>query len=134
MRNSKLLALSALFLSAQASARDVSLGRELYDSLVQCAAFHTVEAGMTHEGGDAAASHLATAHDYRADARKHSPDGQSATADADVKTTSELYRKMIAEGDAEDMAKSWTSLESACRELHIAKGPLAAEAGMEKSR
>jgi hypothetical protein len=134
MRNPKLFALSALFLSAQVQAQDVSLGRELYDSLVQCAAFHTVEAGMTREGGDAAASHLATANDYRADARKHSPDGQSATADADVKTTSELYRRMIAEGDAEDMAKSWTSLESACRELHIAKGPVADKAGMEKSR
>jgi hypothetical protein len=134
MRNSKLLTMTALLLSAQATAQDVSLGRELYDSLVQCAAFHTVESGMTREGGDAAASHLATAYDYRADARKHSPDGQDATADADVKTTSELYRKMIAEGDAEDMAKGWTSLESACRELHIAKAPMAAETGVEKSR
>jgi hypothetical protein len=126
--------IAALLLSTAAQAQDVSLGRELYDSLVQCAAFHTVEAGMTHEGGDAAASHLATANDYRADARKHSPDGKPETADAEVDSTAKLYRKMIAEGDAEDMAKGWTSLESACRELHIAKGPLADKAGMEKSR
>jgi hypothetical protein len=126
--------LAALLLSSAAQAQDVSLGRELYDSLVQCAAFHTVESGMTREGGDAAASHLATANDYRTDARKHSPDGKPETADAEVDSKAKLYRKMIAEGDAEDMAKSWTSLESACRELHIAKGPLADKAGMEKSR
>jgi hypothetical protein len=129
-----LLTLPLLLQSANASAQDVSLGRELYDSLVQCAAFHAVEAGMTREGENAAASHLATANDYRADARKHAPDGKPETADADVDSKSKTYRKMIAEGDAEDMAKGWTSLESACRELHSAKSPVADKSVTDKNR
>jgi hypothetical protein len=115
-------------------ANENALGREYYDSLVQCAAFHSVEAGMTREGGDAAASHLATANDYRADARKHSADGNEATADADIQTAITLYTKMLKEGDPVQMAKGWTSLESACRELHIVKGQLAAKPTQENSR
>jgi hypothetical protein len=123
-----------LLMSTNAPAQDVALGRELYDSLVQCAAFHTVEAGMTREGENAAASHLATANDYRTDARKHAPNGKPETADADVDSKSKTYRKMIAEGDADDMAKGWTSLESACRQLHSAKAPVADKSVTDNSR
>lgn len=124
MNKTALITLLTLSLSATAQADDAALGREFYDSLVQCAAFHTVESGMAQEGGDAAASHLATANDYRNDARKHAIDGQPASADTDIQTAIALYRKMIAEGDAQDMAESWTQLESACRELHSVKAQL----------
>jgi hypothetical protein len=122
---------AALMLS---SAPDTALGRELYDSLVQCAAFHGVEAGMTREGGDSAASHLAMANDYRADARKHTPDGQPASADAAVEKVTTLYGKMVREGDAKQMAADWTALESACRTLHAAKAQISGRADPGDSR
>ncbi len=124
--------LAALLLSGPTP--DNAIGRELFDSLVQCAAFHSVEAGLTREGGDSAASHLATANDYRTDARKQTPEATPETADREIDAVILHYRKMLAEGDPQDMAKSWTSLESACRELHGAKARLSAPALSEGSR
>ncbi len=126
--------LSALFASGATYANDNALGREFYDSLVQCSAFHSVESGSTGEGIDSVSSHLAAAGDYRADARKHAPDGKAETADKDILAAVQLYRQMISKGDAEDMAKGWTSLESACRELHKVKAQLSAKAGQEQTR
>jgi hypothetical protein len=124
--------LAALLLSAPV--QDNAMGRELYDSLVQCAAFHSVEAGMTREGGDSAASHLAAANDYRAEARKQTAEASPQSADREIDAVTVHYRKMLAEGDPKDMAKSWTSLESACRELHRAKAQLSAPPLSENSR
>jgi hypothetical protein len=126
--------LAALLLSAPSQANDNALGREYYDSLVQCAAFHTIEAGLTREGENATASHLATANDYRADARKHAVNGNATTADADIETATTLYRKMLKEGDPKDMAKGWTALESACRELHGVKAVFAEKGKSGESR
>ncbi len=123
---------AALLLSSAADESTPS--RELYDSLVQCAAFHNVEAGMTRDGGDSAASHLATANDYRADARKQVPGGTTETADRDVDAVTVHYREILAKGDPADMAKSWTALESACRALHAAKAKLAAPRNTSNSR
>jgi hypothetical protein len=126
--------LVSLAVSMPLLGNDNALGREFYDSLVQCSAFHSVEASFSSEGTDVAASQLAAAADYRADARKHSPDGKPETADADIDRLAQSYRKTLSEGDPEVMAKGWTALESACRELHIAKGRLAAQTGSDNFR
>jgi hypothetical protein len=108
---------TAAVLTVPVHAEDAASDHDLYDSLVQCAAFHMVEAGMTKDGADATAAHLATAEDYRIDARKHATAGQMP--DDDIQTKAASYRNILTQGDPMEMAKGWTALESACRELHL---------------
>jgi hypothetical protein len=96
--------------------------QEDYQSLLSCAAFHTIEASRAQ--GDAAEAQQATAYDFANAAAKLSPDGTIASADADLATLLKSYREKLDTGDVRTMAEAWTALESACRTLHPVKDEL----------
>jgi hypothetical protein len=122
-------AIAALLIAVPATARDDSR-QEIYDALLSCAAFHTIEASRAE--GNAAAAQQASAVDYADAAVNFAPDARKTTTDADLKALLESHRAKLANGEPRAMAEQWTALESACRELHPMKDALVAQA-QEKS-
>jgi hypothetical protein len=102
---------------------------EIYQSLLSCAAFHTIEA--TKAQGDAAAAQQASAYDYAEAAVLFTPDSRIATANADLQVLLDNFQEKLNTGDTRDMAEQWTGLESACLELHSAKYALVAKRSEE---
>jgi hypothetical protein len=104
---------------------DDSDREEIYGALLQCAAFHTIEAKRAV--GDASAAQQATAVDYATIATLFVADGKVETVDSDLGAMLEDYREKLDGGDPRAMAEQWTALETACEELHRAKDRLAAQ-------
>jgi hypothetical protein len=119
--------LSLLAIPAQA---DEDERQEIYNSLLSCAAFHTIEATKTQ--GDASAAQTASAYDYANAATVFAADGRSATVDAELKVLLESFKQKLDTGEPRAMAEQWTALESACRELHVAKDELVARRKAER--
>jgi hypothetical protein len=103
---------------------------EIYQSLMSCAAFHTIEA--TKAQGDAAAAQQASAYDFAEAAVLFAPDGRTVTANDDLKVMLDNFQEKLNTGDTRDMAEQWTGLESACLELHSAKDALVAKRKREQ--
>jgi hypothetical protein len=111
-----IFALTIALLSASITAEDGSERSEAYDAMLGCAAFHTIES--TTSKGDAAEAQLAIAYDFAASAAELAPDGQTATANADLEKRLAEYRSELDTGDVREMAEEWTAMESACREIY----------------
>ncbi len=116
-------ALVALSIIVPAPAQDEDR-QEAYDTLLACAAFHTIEASRAE--GIAAAAQQASAVDYAEAAVHFAPDGRKVTTDADLKAVLDSYQAKLASGEPRAMAEQWTALEMACAELHPLKDRLVA--------
>lgn len=116
--------LPLLLLLAVPAQADEDERQEIYSSLLHCAAFHTIEATKT--SGDASAAQMASAYDYANAATVFVADGRSATVDAELKALLDSFKQKLDTGEPRAMAEQWTALESACRELHVAKDELVA--------
>lgn len=118
----KHLPLMLALIAAPLVAQDQSERSDAYDAMLGCAAFHTIES--TRAGSDAAEAQLAIAYDFAEVAAGLAPDGQVATANADLETRLTKYRKDLDTGDVREMAEEWTIMESACRELYPLRGAI----------
>jgi hypothetical protein len=130
MKMLKLSVVATLSLLAIPVHADEDERQEIYNSLLSCAAFHTIEA--TKNQGDASAAQTASAYDYANAATVFAADGRSATVDADLKVLLESFKQKLDTGEPRAMAEQWTALESACRELHVAKYELVARRKAER--
>jgi hypothetical protein len=120
---------SILLLTAYA---DPEEDKELYRSLIQCAAFHKIEAEKSRDNKDA---QNALAMDFLRVAEEKVPNRNVLAAEADVDAMAKEYQAIMTKGDPEDIARGWTSLESACRDLYRVKdGLLGRAVTQEESR
>jgi hypothetical protein len=99
--------------------------QEIYNSLLSCAAFHTIEASKT--SGDSSAAQQASAYDYAEAAATFAPDGKTATTNADLQAMLTAFNAKLNEGEPRAMAEHWTVLETSCNELHPLKDSLVAK-------
>ena len=95
---------------------DDSERKAYYDSMLSCAAFHTIEA--TRADADGAQAQQAVAVDFAKTAVSMSADGTVETVNADLEILLAKFREELDTGDVRQMAEDWTDLESACRELY----------------
>ena len=116
----------AAALSTPAVATDAPNRQDNYETMLSCAAFHTIEA--TRSEGDAAESQQAVAYDFAKTAVRFSPDGTVETANADLEKLLATFREKLDTGDVREVAEGWTSLESACRRLYPVRDELGADA------
>ena len=101
-----------LFLSADA---------ETYDSLLRCAAFHTIEGErlVRDEGAAAGDAQLALARDFSATATAMlSDDNDTNAVETDLAQRKAEYLDKLVSGDVKVVAEQWTALELACKELY----------------
>ena len=119
----------AAALSAPATATDDPNRQDNYETMLSCAAFHTIEATRT-EGG-AAESQQAVAYDFAKTAVRFAPDGTVETANTDLEKLLATFREKLDTGDVREVAEGWTSLESACRRLYPVRDELGADAAAE---
>ena len=100
--------------------------QENYETMLSCAAFHTIEA--TRSDGDAAEALQAVAYDFAESAVRFAPDGTVETANADLEKLLSEFREKLDTGDVREVAEGWTSLESACRRLYPVRDELGKDA------
>lgn len=100
-----------------------------YESLLSCAAFHTIEA--TRAEGSAAEAQQAVAYDFAKAAVRFAPDSKVETTNSDLEKLLGVFRERLDTGDARDMAEDWTALEKACLRLYSLKDDLDKDAGIE---
>ena len=118
----------AAALSATAALDDPN-HQENYETMLSCAAFHTIEA--TRSEGDAAEAQQAVAYDFATTAVRFAPDETVETANADLEKLLATFREKLDTGDVREVAEGWTSLESACRRLYPVRDELGAGAKAE---
>lgn len=115
-----LAAMGALFaIPASASEEDRD---GFYQSMLSCAAFHTIEASKS--SGTAIDAQHALAVEFAEAAVYFAPDGKTETADADLKAMLDDFQNKLDTGDPRDMAEQWTDVESACSDLYVLKDSL----------
>lgn len=105
---------------------------ETYDTLLRCAAFHTIEAErLTRDEGAAAGdAQKATAEDFATAARNMlSDDNDPKAAETDLAQRRAEYLDALAAGELRDTAQQWTALELACKELYPLLGAINASGG-----
>ena len=100
-----------------------------YETMLSCAAFHTIEA--TRSEGGAAESQQAVAYDFATSAVRFAPDGTVETANADLEKLLATFREKLDTGDVRQVAEGWTSLEGACRRLYPLRDELGADTEAE---
>ena len=100
--------------------------QENYETMLSCAAFHTIEATRTQ--GDAAEAQQAVAYDFAKSAVRFAPDGTVGTANAELEKLLATFREKLDTGDVREVAEGWTSLESACHRLYPVRDELSANA------
>lgn len=105
--------------------------QEIYDSLLTCAAFHTIEASQGDEL--ARASQKATAQDYAEAATFFASDGKASTTDHDLGRLLQTFRQQLDSGEPRAMAEQWTALQRECSALHPLKDRLVQKARAEKA-
>ncbi len=115
----------ALFLAA-APVVDDTYRQENYETMLSCAAFHTIEA--TRGEASATEAQQAVAYDFAASAVRFAPDGKVETANADLEKMLSVFRQKLDTGDVRAIAEGWTSLGGACRKLY----PVRDELGKDK--
>ncbi len=96
---------------------------ETYDSLLRCAAFHTIEGERLARDESAASgdAQKAIARDFAATAHSMLSDDNDANAvETDLAQRKAEYLDRLAAGDLRETAEQWTALELACRDLHPA--------------
>ena len=116
----------AAALSTPTAVTDDPYRQENYETMLSCAAFHTIEATRTQ--GGAAESQQAVAYDFATTAVRFAPDGKVETANADLESMLATFREKLDTGDVREVAEGWTSLESACRRLYPVRDELSADA------
>ena len=112
----------AAALATPAAVTDDPNRQENYETMLSCAAFHTIEA--TRVGGDAGESQQAVAYDFATSAIRFAPDSKVETANADLESLLATFREKLDTGDVREVAEGWTSLESACRRLYPVRDEL----------
>lgn len=98
-----------------------SADTETYDSLLRCAAFHTIEGERLarDEGAAAGDSQLAIARDFAATASAMlSADNDANAVETDLAQRKAEYLNALASGDLRQTAEQWTALELACKDLY----------------
>lgn len=94
---------------------------ETYDTLLRCAAFHTIEAErlVRDEGAAAGDAQNATATDFTQTARAMlSEDNDANAVETDLAQRKAEYLDTLAKGEVNEVAAQWTALELACKELY----------------
>ena len=124
----------AAALATPAALTDDPNRQDNYETMLSCAAFHTIEATRTQ--GGAAESQQAVAYDFAKTAVRFSPDGTVETANADLEKLLATFREKLDTGDVREVAEGWTSLESACRRLYPVRDELGKDAvvGVDATR
>lgn len=112
---------SLLSLPASASEEDRA---DFYQSMLTCAAFHTIEASKST--GTAVDAQHALAVEFAEAAVSFAPDGKVETANADLKAVLDDFQNKLDTGDVREMAEQWTDTEFACSDLYRAKNSLVA--------
>ena len=101
-----------------------------YNALLSCAAFHAVEAERGASSNREA--QLAASRDFLdVAAALAGAKSLGAAAEADLKQLQADYASHLREGDPAAMAKQWTALDLACRELYPALGKVTAESKLD---
>ncbi len=104
---------------------DAAFKAEIYQSMVQCAAFHELEAERSSGQINVRESQLAVARDFLTAAYRFAAgENPTAKANADVLQTKATFETIIKDGEPKIIAKDWTSLETACRELYPLRAKL----------
>jgi hypothetical protein len=114
---------------ANAPASDDPNRQDNYETMLSCAAFHTIEA--TRPESDAAEAQQAVAYDFAKSAVRFAPDGTVETANADLEKLLATFREKLDTGDVREVAEGWTALESACRRLYPVRDELGADVAVE---
>lgn len=94
---------------------------ETYDTLLRCAAFHSIEGERLarDEGAAAGDAQQAIATDFAATARAMLSDDNDANAvETDLARHKTDYLEKLASGELRETATQWTALELACKDLH----------------
>lgn len=122
------LILAAALSTTQATnvAKDDPNRQDNYETMLSCAAFHTIES--TRSEGAAAEALQAVGYDFATSAIRFAPDGTVETANADLEKLLATFREKLDTGDVREMAEDWTALESACRYLYPARDELGMDA------
>ena len=109
---------SLIFVAALAAApsADDPERQENYETMLSCAAFHTIEA--TRSDGGAVESQQAVAYDFAKSAVAFAPDKSVESTNADLGKLLGVFREKLDTGDVREMAEDWTDLGSACRRLY----------------
>lgn len=106
---------------------------ETYDSLLRCAAFHTIEGERLarDEGAAAGDAQLALARDFAVAAGAMlSVDNDTNAVETDLAQRKAEYLDALANGELRQTAEQWTALELACKDLYSVRGAiLAAQTG-----
>jgi hypothetical protein len=100
-----------------------------YETMLSCAAFHTIEA--TRSEGGASESQQAVAYDFATSAVRFAPDGKVETTNDDLERLLATFREKLDTGDVREVAEGWTSLESACRRLYPLRDELDKDAAVK---
>jgi hypothetical protein len=130
-RTMKYLPILWLVFAAIPAQADDEERAEVYQVMLSCAAFHTIEA--TKVGEDSSAAQQAVAEDYAAAAITFADDGLQETVNRDLQTLLTDFKKKLDTGEPRAMAEQWTALESACRELYPMKDELVAKRKAESN-
>lgn len=108
----------------------LSADEDDYNALLSCAAFHAVEAERGASSNREA--QLAASRDFLdVAAALAGAKSLGAAAEADLKQLQADYASHLREGDPAAMAKQWTALDLACRELYPALGKVTAESKLD---
>jgi hypothetical protein len=118
----KYLPILLLAFAAVPANADEAERAEVYQVMLSCAAFHTIES--TKVANDSSAAQIAVAKDYAEAAISFAGDGNKATVNSDLEALLADYRAKLDTGEPRAMAEQWTALESACRELYPIKDEL----------
>lgn len=116
-----LFVLTAALATTSASA-DEEERDGFYQSMLTCAAFHTIEASKSN--GTAVDAQHALAVEFAEAAVSFAPDGNTETADADLTAMLDDFQNKLDTGDPREMAEQWTGTEYACNDLYLLKNSL----------
>lgn len=94
---------------------------ETYDTLLRCAAFHSIEGERLARDEGAAAGDVqkALAEDFASGARSLlSADNEAGAVETDLASRKADYLDRLASGELRQTAQQWAALKLACKELH----------------
>jgi hypothetical protein len=122
MNLTKLILAALAMLSAIPASADEEERQGFYQSMLTCAAFHTIEASKS--GGTAVDAQRALAVEYAEAAVVFTPDGKTETVDTDLKAMLQDFQNKLDTGDPREMAEQWTGTDMACNDLYPMKNSL----------
>ena len=120
-RTAILFAATAALIAIPASASEEDRDG-FYQTMLTCAAFHTIEASKS--SGTAVDAQHALAVEFAEASVFFTPDGKQETANADLKAMLDDFQNKLDTGDPREMAEQWTDTDFACSDIYKLKNSL----------